>query len=109
MRKITREELIRQCRYYKGEDKNLYEEEDNNKNMLWFYEYCWVEIVLRGDIHLLDDCVGDYTAYGLGLFVMYDDTPVSLKALLFNRYAKGEYSMADAVEHFKRFYRKYYA
>ena len=113
--------LISHCRYYKGEEKNPFEvaartdAEAQNKAMLWFYEQYWVNGNLRsyeaGEPEpTLSEYFDDYL-YNPKLrdFEREDGVPMSLKALLFNRYAK--YSgggMADAVDDFKRWYRKYY-
>ena len=35
---MTREDLIKQCRYYKGEDESPWEGVDQDKDALWFYE-----------------------------------------------------------------------
>lgn len=98
-------ELLKYCRYYKGEKDNPFEDKDQNKSMLWFYESIWVN---RYATTVLDSTIDEYVHYGLGNFEMHDHIPLSLKALLFNRYAKGSYSMQDAVEPFKAFYHKYY-
>lgn len=50
----------------------------------------------------------EYVGCGLKDFQKGDRCPIELKALLFNRYARKCYSLADAVEPFKEFYQKYY-
>lgn len=98
--------LLKSCRYYKGEDQNPFEGKDQNKSMLWFYESVWVNSCKSS---VDDSIIGEYVKYGLGDFEKHDNIPISLKALLFNRYAKSSFSMASAVEPFKAFYRKYYS
>lgn len=105
---MTREYLLQFCRYYKGEDESPYEGIDQNKDMLWFYEKCWTFDVVNGGDKMFVEMINEYSRVGLAMFSNHDNTPISLKALLFNRYAKGSWSMADAVEGFKRFYNKYY-
>jgi hypothetical protein len=87
------------CKYYKGEFENPYK--DQNKEMLWFYESMWYNSEKKYD-------TGEYIAYGLENFMGNDSVPITLKALLFNRYAKGCFSLQDAVQGFKEFYHKYY-
>ena len=40
---MTKEELIKQCRYFKGEAGNPYTGKDQDKSMFWDYERMWVE------------------------------------------------------------------
>lgn len=41
---MKKTELLKLCRYYKGEDKNPYEGKDQNKAMLWSYEQIWLKM-----------------------------------------------------------------
>lgn len=81
-----REELIKQCRYYKGEEENPFEGNENSQNakMFWEYERGWVFSTLRGDT--FEIIIDDYKWHGLDGFRADDGIPMSLKALLFNRY-----------------------
>lgn len=103
---MTREELIGKCRYYGGEDANPFEDKDQNKGMLWFYEMSWVEDTLNG----MDfaEQLGGYSANGLDQLAASDGVPMTLKARLFNRYGRDSYSMLEAAASFRKFYRKYY-
>jgi hypothetical protein len=87
------------CKYYKGEKESPYKAQ--NKNMLWAYESAWLNGDKKYDL-------GEYEAYGLKDFMKDDGVPETLKALLFNRYSKCCYSLADGVPSFKKFYHKYY-
>ena len=49
----------------------------------------------------------DYLSAGLRMFNMYDDTPVTLKAVLFNRFMQQAEGMAR-VEDFKSWYDRFY-
>lgn len=100
--------LLKSCRYYRGESSNPYEGKDRDRAMLWFYEMCWVKNASLGRSPSSSDMLEEYTAVGLRDFCKNDGVPVSLKALLFNRYARTEYSLAVAVEPFKAFYKRYY-
>lgn len=98
-------ELIKQCHYYNGEDTDPFERVDQNKSMIRFYESYWVNQRSRGN--RLTDYLNEYLAAGLRDFEAGDQVPVSLKAVLFNRYQKGSYS--TDTEYFKAFYRQYYS
>lgn len=93
-------------KYYNGESSNPYEGKEHNKAILWFYERCWI---LQRDSTDEASILNDYIHAGLESFQQFDDVPLSLKALLFNRYAKTNQTSMEAVEAFKRFYLKYYA
>lgn len=101
---MTKEELINCCRYYNGTDERNFK--DSDKNMLAFYEKIWVHETL--DNYNFEDVIDDYNEVGLGSFQTNDGIPVTLKALLFNRYARTCYTTFDAVEPFKKFYKEYY-
>ena len=93
------------CRYYKGENDCPFK--DLNEEMLWFYEQSWVINKLKRE-NMFSSMLEEYICSGLDSFEEFDGIPLTLKALLFNRYAIGCYSRADAVESFKEFYKKYY-
>lgn len=103
-----REKLMECCRYYKGEKENPYKEEQN-KACLWSYERAWLLEFANPQSQLLMSYLSQYTAVGLTCFSTDDNVPITLKALLFNRYARTQYSPYEAVESFKRFYNKYYS
>lgn len=97
-------------RYYKGEQNNPYEGKNQNEAMLWYYErfYKLTMIEAKESGNPFEEYISDYIRIGLGDFQPSDGVPLTLKALLFNRYAKGSQSLADAVEPFKKFYVKHY-
>jgi hypothetical protein len=92
---------LKDCRFYKGE-KECPAGFGQNERTLWFYESCWV----HGGAAV--DCIAEYEAYGLGDFCKDDPIPKGLKALLFNRYSMGSFSMESAVNGFKKLYKTYY-
>lgn len=102
---MDKKELLKSCRYYKGEDDCPFREQ--NKSMLWFYECAWINEMLNNG-NSLSIAIEEYIRLGLGAFEQFDDIPLSLKALLFNRYGRTSQSMTEAVEPFKKFYKKYY-
>jgi len=97
-------------KYYKGEQTNPYDGRDQNKAMLWFYErfYKLTIIEAKESNDPFGEYISDYIRMGLGYFEYSDGVPMTLKAYLFNRYAKGSQSLAEAVEPFKKFYIKQY-
>lgn len=102
---MNKSDLLTLCHYYKGEENDPFR--DQNKSMLWFYERAWV-FDTQNNSNKLSYTSEEYIRLGLGQFEQFDDIPLSLKALLFNRYARTCYSIAEAVEPFKRFYKEYY-
>ncbi len=102
---------MERCRYYKGEASNPYDGKDQNKAMLWFYESMWVQALQAAGSDassVYAEYVAEYKGAGLADMATSDGVPMSLKALLFNRYARECYSMADAAQPFREFYAKYY-
>lgn len=104
---MEKKDFLKYCRYYKGEKECPYKDTDPNKSMLWFYERSWL-IDIGNVAEDSNTAISEYINSGLGLFEQFDGIPLSLKSYLFNRYAKTCNSLADAVEPFKVFYKKYY-
>lgn len=105
---MDKKDCLTFCHYYNGEDVCPFTE--NDKRMLWHVERSWV---LDTVSICKDDADGgseldEYIGYGLDGFKNMDGMPITLKARLLNRFAKGFYSMANAVAPFKTFYNKYY-
>ncbi len=108
---MERNDLISTCRFYNGGLRNPFKFRGDTA-LLWEYEQAWVNDSIaaskRSDREPLSSMLDEYLAAGLREFSNQDGIPVTLKAYLFNRYAKGSNSMADAVEPFKAFYLRYY-
>ena len=105
------DELIRQCRYYKGESENPFE--GSTKAMLWYYEQCWVSFEESLDdsskAEVLKESIDGYIRLGLQDFSKDDGTPIGIKAILLNRYLHwGGMLIEDEVEAFKRWYVREY-
>ena len=87
------------CRYYDG----ITIEKGTTKTLLAEYEMRWME--WRGAAHntgnyrYMVDLVKEYMYYGLMMFEDSDKAPVSLKALLFNRYSHWNYAGADEFKY----------
>lgn len=98
---MEKKDLLKFCRYYKGEDDEC---PRNTKYSFWAYEKKWVELTCQKDDflgHMLDE----YIAYGLSGFEKSDDTPITLKSVLFNRFS--HWHGCD-TEGFKDYYRDEY-
>lgn len=81
------EDWIRFCRYYKGEKERPKEVNE----LFWEYEKKWVEVSENpkegsNNFNTASDWLDDYFHAGFGSFAINDGVPVTLKALLFNRY-----------------------
>ena len=97
--------LIKFCRYYKGETNN---ELTGNDGMFWNCERVWVENTIKQS-ELLTIVINDYIEAGLRTFCQYDDTPATLKAILFSSFAKYRSgSIFDAADAFKELYNNEY-
>lgn len=82
------------CKYYNGSN--------DYTSQLGFYEQLWLEKF--GDETTLNNII-EYIYYGLMRFAEDDNTPISLKAMLFNRYC--HWVRAD-VDGFKQWYNEFY-
>ncbi|MBP5366499.1 MAG: hypothetical protein J6Y82_11390 [Bacteroidales bacterium] len=106
---MKRDDLIKQCRYFKGEKENPYTDNDPNKTMFWGYERKWVDWYYQHndlDDNPLDAMTYDYIHSGMSDFNTNDGVPISLKSLLFNRYFHwNDYATPDD---FKKWYVCYY-
>ena len=101
-----RQELINQCRYYKGEEENPYEDEDGDSSLFWFYEQKWVQFSLKGRSNDMQLFLQEYESAGGSDF---PNVPSSLIALLFNRYCHfGGASPRSQMENFKKLIRNSY-
>lgn len=102
-------ELLKYCRYYRGEKDNPYSSKDNYSGYFWDYEKVWVEqtaLCYKNDnTDFFDSMVEEYLHSGLAAFQQTDDTPVTLKALLYNRYSHWSgLPMLENAEPFKNWY-----
>lgn len=77
--------LLAYCRYYKGEKVNPYEGKNQNKAMFWFYEMSWVNESSKSEPNF-SDTLTEYLNRGFANFNYNDGVPITLKALLFNRF-----------------------
>ncbi len=104
---MTREELIKQCKYYKGEEECPYDGQQTNKEMLWFYERCWFLGMLRGED--FKTICEEYKTYTANTIETNEKIPFTLRALLFNRYAQTSMtSREETIKNFTEFLNTYY-
>ena len=83
---MSKEDLIKFCRYFKGEA-----ERPKDAPFWWGYEQIWVELSLNSkegnaNFHLMGEYLDNYLRAGLRTFCDNDDTPATMKALLYDRY-----------------------
>lgn len=95
-------DLVKFCRYYKGEEECPYK--DPNERALWFYERAWTFDAAKEAGELAEEIIISYITRGLASFEYDDGVPLSLKAYLFNCLGK----WGGSTEGFKEIYRKYY-
>lgn len=96
--------LLTYCRYYKGEDTPP-ESFTKQEKSVWAIEGNWIDMQNR-KAPILEDAITDYIGYGLVDFHSEDETPISLKAFLLNRYL--QYEERVDIEGFKEYYEKFY-
>jgi hypothetical protein len=131
-----RKYLTLQCRYYNGEEedpfaKELFAHEVDkshlpppecmkyeyklppeqvaylqNASTAWGYEKWWVEANL-GDAHFKGD-IEEYHAYGCKGFEENDGTPLTMKAMFWNRYYHWGGMLDPQSTNFKEWYKTYY-
>lgn len=90
------DDLLKLCRYYKGEDECPFSNTDV-RYTAWKIESLFAD--LWPDSPMLKECLNDYIRRGLVGFCDYDDTPIHLKAFLMNRFF--QYSERENIEVFK--------
>lgn len=99
---MDKKDYLQFCRYYKGEEKSPYK--NDMQSLLWDYERIWIDLSLKKDDYL-GKMLDDYLEAELQDFEKADDTPATLKALLYNRY---EHWMQGDTDGFKQWYKKTY-
>ena len=106
---MTKAELLQYCRYYDGTEDNR--ETDGESYLFWNSERAWVEWNLneRANREYLTLMLDFYDTAGLTNYETNDDTPKSLKALLFDRFCYGTLTPLKVLsESFKTFYKEHY-
>ena len=93
--------LISLCQRYKGQAHN-----PDPQDKVWEYERFWVEMSIKEDLDF-SSLIDAYLAAGLRTFNVYDDTPMTLKAVLYNRFMQQAEGMAS-VQDFKHWSDQFY-
>lgn len=101
---MNKQDAIKFCRYYHGESECPFK--DDECSTLWKIERAWAERMTTGNTEQIEEAVSEYVACGLGEFQMHDGVPISLKAVLFNRFCK--YEERIDLPAFKQFYLRFY-
>mgnify|MGYP003436211305 FL=1 len=100
-------ELLQYCQYYKGESQNPFHGKQKEESMLWECEHFWAHAGETNNVELLKDYLQNYIQAGLGIFEIEDTTPITLKALILQRYCQQYgYTPLQAIEPFKEFYKR---
>ena len=98
-KKLTREELLKFCRHYDPATP------DEDLDLMASYEKRWIEFTLD-DPEYITRLVEAYVQEGLEDFNTDDGVPISMKALLFGRFAYWQFHYT--AEDFKDWYRETY-
>lgn len=103
-------DMLKFCRYYKGEDVCPEDITKNKDSYLWHYEKMWVENpAFRNETDEPNNInFYEYKYAGLIDFNAADGVPVTLKALLFNRYGHWCGGYEDIRDGFKKWYFEFY-
>ncbi len=103
---MDKKELLVFCKYYKGEKTNP--NKPSTAWYVWAVEKDWVEEMTLDDV--VNDCVSKsldrYMSLGYADFEKFDDTPITLKAVLFSLFEKWNEGMVTR-EDFSAFYTKW--
>lgn len=100
-----KEALLKYCRYYHGEKECKLK--DAQDCALWLYERAWVNAMMSEHDEVISRYLDEYVERDLTRFSEQDNVPVTLKALLFNRYMSTA-EMAN-VDDFKQWYTDKYS
>lgn len=118
---------VRKCQYFAGECCNPFDALSHigkesiygvkglsEGDLLWYYEKLWASWALSAapekDKSLLKDASDFYIEMGLSDFESEDGVPLSLKAILFNRYCHwgGDYDPESNAKSFRNWYLRLY-
>ena len=99
-----KQRLIDMCRWYEHRERLV----DGDAKLCEFVERWWFEEAQRAseENDPFKDMLTDYLLLGLGEFEKTDSTPITLKAVLYNRW-KSTYEYGS-VDDFKKFYTDVY-
>ena len=104
---MKREDAISFCRYYRGEKESPENLSDAEANV-WKIESYWVDMVTSDDDEVFRTILNQYLSANLRLFCRTDNVPITLKALLYNRYLQYNEGMGN-IDEFKKWYEENYS
>ena len=106
---MAAKDFIKYCRFYHGEGECPEEViKRRDGEIVRWYESVWVRMNLDGEhADYFKLIVEEYNAYGMSDFSTDDGAPITLKALLFNRYYH-QGTVTYGGEAFRQWYLKYY-
>ena len=101
--KKENDNLLEFCRYYHGE--KTCKSTDKDVQMLFNIERIWIDRMTSEESNF-EELLDEYVTFGLTEFCETDDVPVTLKALLFNRFS--QYNDRIDFDAFNTWYKKHY-
>jgi len=104
---MKKEDAISSCRYYKGEEKPPVKLNDGQANV-WKIESYWVDMVTSDDEEIFRFILSQYLSANLRPFCCTDNVPITLKALLYNRFQQYNEGMGN-IDEFKKWYEGNYS
>ena len=108
--KLPREQLLKQCKYYKGEAVCPFTNEQ--EAFFWMIEAKYVDAYSKQDSAfepLVTEAMKTYLHYKLQDFEAKDGVPMPIKALILNRHLKYmEREDTETLNQFKEFYKDNY-
>ncbi len=108
--KLPREQLLKQCKYYKGEAVCPFTNEQ--EAFFWMIEAKYVDAYSKQDSAfepLVTEAMKTYLHYKLQDFEAKDGVPMPIKALILNRHLKYmEREDEETINSFKQFYKQQY-
>lgn len=101
---MNNDQLLKSCRYYKGEEQNPFIASDSDYALLWTLEKAWVSEAESGktSVLLIEYC--DNLRHDIPEWANDKVAPFSLKGLLYDRYTH----FGGGVDGFKFFFKKFY-
>lgn len=99
--------MLHYCQYYRGEATNPYTAAPLLQ--LWECERFWAQAGETNNVDTLRFYLRTYLESGLGIFLIDDPTPITLKAALFHHYCQiHSLPPIEAADPFKTFYQLHY-
>ena len=95
---MTKEELIKQCKYYKGEDGNPFE---GRKDLCWYWDMERVYVESGGEMFPMRD---EYEAYGGKKF---PGIPYELLIIMFTSWGKHSHDLRRGLPLFYKLVEDY--